>query len=356
MEITLHPSTDQSDAHNDPIHDENEILSTEAARITTEFSNVTRTTERWVNLQFTWAGKPFSLDVADSDRVYDLKAALHDLTKADLKLVPGKKFTLLGTPEGNEMKDPSKLENLPDVINDFDVDVAKDPAARAKYQTDQRNIRKVKEMTEKLNINIIHPLREGKKLAVLDIDYTILDTKPLTSGSLPPAECARPGLHEFLEAIYPYYDSFAYAHTLRSQTSWVWLETKLVELEMIGANRNYQISFGDDTRTSMFTVFTERDGKPWQHHVKALQIVWNHFPQLSAKNTIHVDDLGRNFALNPQSGLKIHAFKNAHTPEAQADRELSKLKRYMLHIAPLGDLRSLTHSDWKTVVRNLPRS
>lgn len=35
----------------------------------------------------------------------------------------------------------------------------------------------------------------------------ILDTKPLISGSLPPAECARPGLHEFLEAIYPYYDS-----------------------------------------------------------------------------------------------------------------------------------------------------
>jgi hypothetical protein len=34
----------------------------------------------------------------------------------------------------------------------------------------------------------------------------ILDTKPLTSGTLPPAECARPGLHEFLTAIYPYYD------------------------------------------------------------------------------------------------------------------------------------------------------
>lgn len=35
----------------------------------------------------------------------------------------------------------------------------------------------------------------------------ILDTKPLTTGSLPPAECARPGLHEFLELIYPFYDS-----------------------------------------------------------------------------------------------------------------------------------------------------
>jgi len=39
------------------------------------------------------------------------------------------------------------------------------------------------------------------------LQSAILDTKPLTSGSLPPAECARPGLHDFLEAIYPYYDS-----------------------------------------------------------------------------------------------------------------------------------------------------
>lgn len=117
----------------------------------------------------------------------------------------------------------SELEFLPDVINDLDVDFADNPAAAATYKNDQRNIRKVKEATEKLHINIIHPLREGKRLLVLDIDYSkihylspclcrvnlyiaILDTKPLTSGSLPPAECARPGLHEFLETIYPFYD------------------------------------------------------------------------------------------------------------------------------------------------------
>jgi ubiquitin-like domain-containing CTD phosphatase 1 len=115
------------------------------------------------------------------------------------------------------------LEFLPDVVNDLDVDFTDNPAAAAVYKNDQRNIRKVKEATEKLQINIIHPLRDGKRLLVLDIDYSklisstvsppesklhaaILDTKPLTSGSLPPAECARPGLHEFLEAIYPYYD------------------------------------------------------------------------------------------------------------------------------------------------------
>lgn len=97
-------------------------------------------------------------------------------------------------------------------------------AASNRYQHDARNIRKVQEAIKNLSVNIIHPLRQGKKLLVLDIDYSklasdrymqqyltdcvaILDTKPLTSGSLPPAECARPGLHEFLEAIYPYYDS-----------------------------------------------------------------------------------------------------------------------------------------------------
>ncbi len=58
----------------------------------------------------------------------------------------------------------------------------------------------------------------------------------------------------------------------------------------------YQISFGNPIsfviyvndvqrhlvldKTCMFTVFTERDNKPWKHSVKALQIIWNHFPQL----------------------------------------------------------------------------
>lgn len=43
-------------------------------------------------------------------------------------------------------------------------------------------------------------------------------------------------------------------------------------------------------KTCMFTVFTERDGKPWTHSVKALQIIWNHFPQLYACNGTDVTD------------------------------------------------------------------
>jgi hypothetical protein len=66
----------------------------------------------------------------------------------------------------------SELENLPDVINDLDVDFTENIAASNRYQHDIRNIRKVKEMTAKLNVNIITPLRPGKKLLVLDIDYS----------------------------------------------------------------------------------------------------------------------------------------------------------------------------------------
>jgi len=183
----------------------------------------------------------------------------------------------------------------------------------------------------------------------LDIDYTILDTKPLLEGSLPPAECARPGLHDFLEAIYPFYDICVW-----SQTSWVWLETKLHELEMIGSDtRHYKISFVLD-KTPMFKVFSKRNGADFTHHVKALQIIWNLFPQYNASNTIHVDDLGRNFALNPGEGLKISAFKDAHNLVlAREDRELEKLTRYMVFIANLDDLRSVDHNDWKKVARSL---
>ena len=112
---------------------------------------------------------------------------------------------------------------MSDVVNDLDVDFSANPAAADSHKNDQRNIRKIREATEKLKVNLIHPLREGKRLLVLDIDYSlvfcfqmtlnltsihlaILDTKPLTSGALPPSECARPRLHEFLTAIYPYYD------------------------------------------------------------------------------------------------------------------------------------------------------
>ena len=39
--------------------------------------------------------------------------------------------------------------------------------------------------------------------------------------------------------------------------------------------------------------------------VKPLGVVWGLYPQFSAANTLMLDDLSRNFLMNPQSGLKI---------------------------------------------------
>ena len=65
-----------------------------------------------------------------------------------------------------------ELEFLPDVLNDLDVDFSADPKAAASYANDQRNLRKIREYTAKLKVDIIYPFREGKRLLVLDIDYS----------------------------------------------------------------------------------------------------------------------------------------------------------------------------------------
>lgn len=96
----------------------------------------------------------------------------------------------MGTPRGHELKDPTRLsvtsrvrpgltllaemELLSDVVNDLDVDFSANPAAAESHRNDQRNIRKIREATANLKINLIHPLREGMRLLVLDIDYSWL--------------------------------------------------------------------------------------------------------------------------------------------------------------------------------------
>ena len=119
-------------------------------------------------------------------------ALLTSSYSGDLGLINGMKFTLVGTPQGSELKDPNRtshpshwrpgwhwlyttgMELLSDVINDLDVDFSANPAAAESYKNDKRNIRKIREATKKLKISLIYPLREGKRLLVLDIDYSLL--------------------------------------------------------------------------------------------------------------------------------------------------------------------------------------
>lgn len=83
----------------------------------------------------------------------------------------------------------------------------------------------------------------------------------------------------------------------------------------------------------MFTVAsTRRDRTKVVHHVKPLQIIWSKFPRWGSRNTAHVDDLSRNFALNLGSGVKVSGFYRKKS-KASRDTELLGLSKYLEQLA-----------------------
>ncbi|ELR24966.1 NLI interacting factor domain containing protein [Acanthamoeba castellanii str. Neff] len=91
---------------------------------------------------------------------------------------------------------------------------------------------------------------------------------------------------------------------------------------------------------------------------KGLAVIWGKFPEYySAKNTIHFDDLRRNFIMNPQNGLMIRPFRKCLKYRA-TDRELLRLIDYLQAIAHLEDLSALNHDsrqDWEGYVETWKR-
>ncbi|KAI9138930.1 HAD subfamily IIID h [Paraphysoderma sedebokerense] len=265
----------------------------------------------------------------------------NDTIISSLNLKPDQSFLLIGTPSHDTFKDPKDVDGLVEVLNDLD---GVDMDYKGEEMKTVENQKKLKRYIEKTSINIINPPRPGKKLLVMDLDYTIFDCKSTAERM---SELLRPGTHEFLTAAYQYYDIVVW-----SQTSWRALEMKITELGIL-THPGYKIAFVLD-KTSMFSITTKRNGKPYKHEVKALDIIWNKFPELySPVNSIHIDDLSRNFAMNPQSGLKITAFKNAPQTR-QFDREMFPLAKYLLQISLVEDFRVLDHKRWKKFEGKLP--
>ncbi|KAJ8529780.1 hypothetical protein K7X08_036615 [Anisodus acutangulus] len=179
------------------------------------------------------------------------------------------------------------------------------------------------------------PCREGKKLLVLDIDYTLFDHRSIAEN---PLELVRPYLHEFLTAAYAEYDIIIW-----SATSMKCVELKMGQLGVLD-NPHYKITAMLD-HMAMITVQSDRYGV---FVCKPLGLIWAHFPEFySPKNTIMFDDLLRNFVMNPQNGLAIRPFKKAHANRS-SDQELMKLTQYLLAIADLDDLSVLDHKNWES--------
>jgi len=117
----------------------------------------------------------------------------------------------------------------------------------------------------------------------------------------------------------------------------------------------YKIAFVLD-KTSMFSIVSrKRDGSEFRHAVKPLQLIWAKAAFWDASNTVHVDDLSRNFALNPKSGIKCRAYHRG-AADAPRDVELPLLAAYLSKIAT--DARGMAafdHAHWRAVAKEALR-
>lgn len=226
-------------------------------------------------------------------------------------------------------------EDLPEVINDLDIPegVELPVAHREEY------LAKIDKRVREVKINILNEPRPGKKLLVLDIDYTLFDHRSVAEH---PHQLMRPHLHEFLTSAYEDYDIVIW-----SATSMKWIEVKMRQLG-VTTNPNYRITFMLDS-LAMISVHTQEYG---YLDVKPLGVIWGKFPDVyTSKNTIMFDDIRRNFLMNPQNGLRIKAFREA-AKNMHKDRELLRLSRYLKIIAGYDDFSQLNHRHWKTFIKD----
>lgn len=319
--------------------------------------------EQDIVLRVKWRSSTYIVELSQQETLLDLKHRLFEFTEvlpkrqkvlglptssgrppqdsllmSSLTLKPDHKIIMVGTREEHiDALNNAYTAAQHDVLNDLDFDVPDDHhKLRALYKN------RLERRIQSTEFRIINPPRPGKRLLVLDLDNTLLDCKGMTATAAGPA---RPGLHSFLASVYPFYDIVVW-----SQTSWRWLEAKLTTLSMLFAT-DYKLSFVLD-RTSMFRVRSRIGNFTHRHEVKALEIIWRRFPAWNASNTIHIDDLAKNFALNPQSGLKILPFRNTDE-RRDNDKELFILDVYLNLIAEReSDFTTLDHKHWKKYVRN----
>lgn len=74
----------------------------------------------------------------------------------------------------------------------------------------------------------------------------------------------------------------------------------------------FRYSSGHIYTLTISSIMGERKGKVKKHQVKPLKLIWEKMSFFGPHNTIHVDDLSRNFAMNPKEGLKIGTLSNLH--------------------------------------------
>jgi ubiquitin-like domain-containing CTD phosphatase 1 len=227
----------------------------------------------------------------------------------------------------------------------LDDHITKLPPSAQEYLRDSLVLERLRMRIAETKIDFINPPRPGKKLLVLDIDFTIFDMKSIDKMGQASTVLKRPHTDAFLTYAYEHFDLVFW-----SQTTWNWIEAKLTEMRILFAT-SYRICSVLD-RSSMFPVVSIHKGHLKTHEVKPLQVLWSLLGQqygYGPHNTLHIDDLSRNFALNPTNGIKVRAYKHAPLM-CHEDKELVYLQKYLELVHDEADYSKLDHNHWRRKV------
>ena len=245
------------------------------------------------------------------------------------------------------------VESSSDIADDFDDD--DDSKAEESGTIPPQDLLKIQKRVERPDdyIEVVNPPRPGKKLLVLDIDYTFFDHR---SPAESPEQLRRPHLHEFLTSVYTGGEGLCAGYDIGiwSATSRKWIDVKLLELGVSNSS-SYKISVIMDARSMISIHSAKYKGVV---RIKPLEVLWRYAAARGygdvyhKNNTIMFDDLGRNMCYNAQQGLKIRPFRNGPSAEGRSDKELMGLEKYLLSIGSLGDeeFGTLNHKKWESYI------
>uniref|UniRef100_A0A3P9H1Q1 Ubiquitin-like domain-containing CTD phosphatase 1 n=1 Tax=Oryzias latipes TaxID=8090 RepID=A0A3P9H1Q1_ORYLA len=265
-----------------------------------------------------WGGQEYSISsLSEEDTVMDLKQSIKTLTGVlperqkllglkvkgkpaedemklgSLKLKPNTKIMMMGTREESLEEVLAPPPENDDVVNDFDIE-----DEFIEVENREENLAKIARRVKDYKVEELSPPRKGKRLLVLDVDYTLFDHKSCAETG---QELMRPYLHELLTSAYEDYDIVIW-----SATSMKWIDAKMKELG-VTVNPNYKITFMLDS-AAMITVHTPKRGV-----------------------------------------VEIRPFMKAHL-NREKDKELYKLAQYLKEIAKLDDFSGLNHKHWEKYV------
>jgi len=123
------------------------------------------------------------------------KIAGDEVQLSSISLKQGQRIMMMGSLEKEIETVDVPPEDRPNVSNDLDLPDGSDEG----FEKKEVYLNKIERRVREYEVSEINPPREGKKLLVLDIDYTLFDHLSVAETG---AELMRPYLHEFLTEAY----------------------------------------------------------------------------------------------------------------------------------------------------------